>query len=758
MITLCMIVKATDDEAKLLDRCLKYVAQYVDEICLTITGENEACEKVAKKYKAKVSHFTWVKDFAKARNFNFSQATNEFILWLDCDDILKGAERLESTVLAMKKNGTDAGVMNYLYDFDDNGECTVKHLKTRIVKKDSVQWVGAVHEDFDQLREISAVMIKGIEVMHLTDNERAEVASERNLEIAQKLLKEEPNDPRNLWLVANAERGIGNIPEAVEAYKLFVKKSMSEEEKYLAYLNLADLTNETDYAYKALEIRPNYPNAYFKLGELLVENKRTSARDFIEIGLQLPKPEDTIIVHNPRDYDYNPLMLLMRIHFELGQYKKALEILDKMITWYPKDAELKRKKKLMETELGEALKIDEYIKKADKEKDLAKYVESLPEKIQSHPKMCQFRNQNIIKKTSSGKDLVFYCSYTQKEWTPETAEKSGVGGSEESVINIALGLSKLGWNVTVYNSCGKGRGEYDGVKYRQHWEYNVRDKQDVTIIWRHPKPVDFKPNSTKLFIDLHDVIPEGEFTPERVEHIDKIFVKTNAHRILFPKVADEKFAIIPNGLDPKHFDIEVKRDPYLILNTSSPDRHLEATLNIFEALIEKHPDKPWKLAWYYGWGIFDQVHEKNDEVMLWKNTQMARFDKLKKAGRAEGGTMISHKEIAKMYMKAGVFLYPTRFYEIHCISAAKAQAGGALPITSDYAALDETVQYGYKIHEDMKKMGDNIPELQGLSIDDYVEKIANHEDIDKEAMQKWSKETYDWSNIVKQWNDKIQNI
>lgn len=756
MISLSMIVKADDEEAKLLDRCLSYVAHNVDELNITITGKNKACEKVCKKYGAKVSHFDWVNDFSKARNFNFSQSKEEFIFWCDADDIIKGAENLRGLAQKMKEENIDTCVMNYLYDFDENKNCTVKHLKTRIVKKGCVTWVGAVHEDFSSTRTITPFFTYEVEVLHFTDNKRAENSSRRNLEIALKQIEKNPKDPRSFWLVANAYWGERNYKKAIAYFEKFVKTSHSEEEKYLAYLNLATISSKEDYALFAIGLRPAYPNAYHKYAELISDKRPETAIQFVEIGLQLPIPDKEIIAFNPMDYDYNPLMLLVKCYWRLGKYTKVQTILDKMHKMFPKDKQVAQKRDLILFELKEITKAQEYLKQAktikDKEK-LKAFLDALPERVKQHPAICSFRNTNFIKETSSGKDLIFYCSYTSKEWTPETALTKGVGGSEESVIHIARGLSRKGWNVTVYNNCGKDAGVYDGVNYRPFWEYNVRDKQDVTILWRHPRPADFKPNSTKVFVDLHDVVPEGELYAERLEHIDKIFVKTKAHRDLFPSVADEKFTIIPNGIDPSQFELEVEKDPYLILNTSSPDRHLKATLDVFEKLLEKNPK--YKLAWYYGWDVFDEVHEKDEEVMGWKKEQLERFEKLKVEGKAEGGSMISHTEIAKKYLESSFYLYPTRFFEIHCISAVKAQLAGTVPITSDYGALAETVQYGKKIHEHVEKMGESIPELQGQNIDEYVEAILTEKEDPK--MREWAKETYNWQAIVGMWDKTLQD-
>lgn len=757
MLSLCIIVKPTNREAELLDRCLRYVANSVDEICVTQAGDkpNKKVSAVIKDYKGKESFFKWVGDFSKARNFNFSQASNKYIFWCDTDDVVKNAYALTGLVEIMEKDKIDVAVMNYLYEFNENKECTVKHLKTRVVRKDCVEWVGKVHEDFNELRSLTSYFCPDIEILHITDKKRQEDSSERNLKIALTELENNPKDPRSYWLAANGYWGVGKIDLAVENFKKFVELSHSEEEKYLAYLNLNDLEGKEEFILKALSIRPTYPNAYFKMAEQkFKDGKYQIAIDFIEIGLQLPIPEKTLMVYNPREYDYNPLMVLAKCYWKMGRDAKAVEILKKMKSMFPNDGKVAEYFSLLKEEKGEALYAEKYLDEAKKITDKAKlkaYLDNLPKKVINHPIICSFRNENFIKEASSGKDLVFYCSYTAKEWNPEVAMKNGVGGSEEAVINLSKELVKIGWNVTVYNNCGKPKN-YEGVSYRQFWEYNIRDKQDITVLWRHPKPVDYEPNS-KIVIDMHDVLSDKEFTDDRLRSIDKVFVKSKAHRILFPNIPDDKIAIIPNGIDPELFK-KTKKNPYLILNTSSPDRHLEATLDVFEKLIEKQPDKPWKLAWYYGWGVYDTVHINNQEMLDYKKRCVDRFDKLVASGRAEGGYMINHKEIANKYEEAGIFLYPTQFYEIDCISARKAQLAGCKVICSDFAALDETVKYGWKLHTSGIKWGKDNTFGDTENIDKYVEKIIMDTPVNGEEIE-WVKENFNWKKLAKEWNNNL---
>ena len=100
------------------------------------------------------------------------------------------------------------------------------------------------------------------------------------------------------------------------------------------------------------------------------------------------------------------------------------------------------------------------------------------------------------------------------------------------------------------------------------------------------------------------------------------------------------------------------------------------------------------MKWAYGWNVYDAIRAGEEQAMRWKN---AIKEYMEVTGIEELGR-ISHKEVAKLYKSAKVFLYPTRFYEIDCISARKAQIAGANVVSSDFAALNETVEIGTKIH------------------------------------------------------------
>lgn len=793
-LALAMIVNPTDQEAELLSRALNFIASHVDGIFITITGKNAKCEQVAKMYGAKVSHIKWDNDFAAARNFNFSQVTKDFthILWQDCDDGIRGAEKLRKII---KDNPlVDAFTMNYVYWFDAQKLPTIIHLKTQIVKNDGcVEWAGELHEDFKANRELNRYLIVGVERLHLTDEERVNQNVKRNLEVAKSQAKKHPNDPRIYWNLGNSYKAAGKNKEAMENFDLFLEHSKSEDEKYIVLLRMAEiLLSQKEYA-KSLETakmaigtKPEYPDAYYTRGNIYFEmNDMFAAKESYVMGLKKNPPTLEIIVYNPRDYDYIPLKNLARIYFNLNQPTMALTCLQRAVQIMPGDQDAKNLITMMETEAKREEQVIKAVDKLAELKDiekLKKALDGLPDDLKSHPVICNIRNRNIIKQSSSGHDIVFYCGQTQEEWTPETAMEKGIGGSEEAVINLARGLKKRGWNVTVYNSCGHQEQVFDGVIYKPFWAWNNHDKQDVTVLWRSPRLVDHPINSDRIYIDLHDAIGSAEFNEDRLSRITRIMVKSKAHRKLFPNVPDEKFFIAPNGVDltlfdnflvsdavPKEYQ-KPTRDPYYIVNFSSPDRSLTATMDIFEEAykrVSKDIQKRMKLGWFYGWKLFDTLRISIQEKE-WADATKARFEALKAKGLAIGGERINHIDVARQNMKAGVLLYPSEFYEIDWVGGSKAQIAGVPIITTAFAAQGEKTKYGVKIPS--KKTIGNWADIPGCdySISDpkqkemfvnalvYYLEHCEDESTQRRAMMMWAHPEFDMEKITDAWNDELR--
>lgn len=805
-IALALIVKADDKEAELLDRCLGGIireklnikhkninlkktdglAKYVDGIFITITGENEKCEEVAKKYNAKVSHYKWDYSFANARNFNFNQISEDYkyIIWTDTDDVWHNASLIRNVVSESDKKAIDVVVLKYLYDFDDYGNCIVEHLKTRIIKNDGcVKWVNDIHEDFQENRRLLSYLNNEIKVIHLTDDKRSLLASTRNIYIAELAVQKNPQDPHSYWNLANTYTMSGKYKEAMPIYLKFIEISNSDEERFLSWHRLSNIYKElNDYGraieseLEALSLRSWYPDAYFSLGELYYKTgKLRNAQEMVEMGFTKKIPEVESIVWNPLDYTYNPAMLLAKIYLEANKPREAIKKLKVCLRYRPKDKSIK---KAINDILPEIRKFDfaeNVYKKAKKLTDknkIKELLDSVPTDMIYYPPIVYLRNTHFIKETSSGKDLVILCSYTEHEWNANTANTNGVGGSEESVIQLSKRFVSSGYNVTVYaNTPQQQESVIDGVSWKPYMAWNYKDKQDIVILWRHPKFLDFDINSNKVYVDIHDVVPPAEFTKDRILKVTKFLFKSHVHRKYYPNIPDNKCEVIPHGLDIAEFDDKryLQRDPYRILNTSSPDRGLKTCIKIIKLVYDKLPGSlksKLKFAQYYGFNVWDAEFQTDRDMMKWKEDAIKQMDELKRIGIMEedSGKKISQRQVTTEYLRSGMLLYPSNFFEIGFISGMKAMLAGCIPLTTDVFAQGEFVK-GIKIHSDTTydnwikdlRSGtdygvDNIEEVSDKIVE-YVTQVDKYEPMRQELIN-YAKQ-YTWDKTASGWIDEF---
>lgn len=770
-LALAMIVKGDPREARMLDRCLKNLAPHVDGIYITATYKDnpheadavkDVVDKYSRKYNAHVSTLKWVNDFAFARNYNFGKVPKEydFIMWTDADDVWRGAEKLRKTIEANKH--VDAFGFWYYYDWDKSKRPTVVHKKTMVVRNDGcVEWKGALHEEFEGNREITSMLVNGIERLHISDDEdRRKENAKRNLEIAKLEAHKLKDDPRSFWNLGNAQFGVHDFEGAVATFQKFLAESKSDEEKYIAHTRLAHIFRDLQRYEEgvrelqiAIGMRPFIPDAYIELAHLYYTmGNLDKAEEYVLQGM-IRKPQiHKMIVFNPRDYDFNPMMLAARIYAAKGRPDKMLTFLEGCLRVYPNDDGLKmlvRNGKKDKEKLAKVLRTVQRLQKIRSRNKLKQELDKLPLEVASHPAIVILRNEHFVKKESSGKDIVFYCGNTTHEWFPGSSDF--IGGSEEAVINLAEELSKSGWNVTVYNSCGNMEKRFGKVTYKPFWMWNYRDKQDVVVLWRWTKPLDAEINAPKVFVDLHDVISPGEFNERRLTKITKVMVKSQFHRSLYPNVPDHKIAVIPNGIDLSLLrGAKVKRDPYLIINTSSPDRSLDVLPKLFKEVKKQVPKA--KLEWAYGWELCERGFSDDAEKMKWiADTKKAMKDAgIKTLGR------LSQQDVGKLYQKARILAYPTEFAEIDCISVRKAQAAGCLPIATDFGALDESIEWGVKVHSKKTAKTWNRPYQFHYGIEDEA---AQHAWVNamvstlKDGINSPhpSMEKFSWPAIAKRW-------
>jgi glycosyltransferase involved in cell wall biosynthesis len=173
-ISLCMIVK---DEEYYIENCLKSVKDIVDEIIIVDTGSTDKTKELVKEYTKNIYDFKWINDFSAARNFSFSLATGEYILWLDADDVLLEEDRTKLIHLKSSlDSSTDYVTMIYDITFNEKGKCTFSTIRERLVKNfKGFYWDCFMHERLNVWGEAKNVDI------HIT-HKKNHHENKRNLE------------------------------------------------------------------------------------------------------------------------------------------------------------------------------------------------------------------------------------------------------------------------------------------------------------------------------------------------------------------------------------------------------------------------------------------------------------------------------------------------------------------------------------------------------------------------------------------------
>lgn len=179
-LSVCIIAK---NESEVIGRCLDCVKSFADEIVVVDTGSTDNTKEIASKFTDKVFDFKWINDFSAARNFSFSKATKDYVMWLDCDDIIDEAN--QQAICKWKDAIPSLDCDTFMAKYDVGGSMTT--MVTRIIKRGTCQWEGFVHE---YLASTSKRICLDFTITHSKPTSSVERDSGRNLRIFQEKLKE----------------------------------------------------------------------------------------------------------------------------------------------------------------------------------------------------------------------------------------------------------------------------------------------------------------------------------------------------------------------------------------------------------------------------------------------------------------------------------------------------------------------------------------------------------------------------------------
>lgn len=143
MLSICIITK---NEEKNIARCLQCLSPYGFEIVVADTGSSDRTREIAKQYTKNVYDFTWCDDFAAAKNFAISKATNPYVMILDSDEFLENID-IQKLENQMREQPDAVGRICRRNVFTRNGirQENVEWIN-RIFAKDKFAYEGRIHE------------------------------------------------------------------------------------------------------------------------------------------------------------------------------------------------------------------------------------------------------------------------------------------------------------------------------------------------------------------------------------------------------------------------------------------------------------------------------------------------------------------------------------------------------------------------------------------------------------------------------------
>ena len=747
-ISLCLIVKNDTKEVAHALEAIQSVENYVDEVIIDVNGGKDVPEAFV---RFNTVHKEWEHDFATARNNNFSRATGDWIVWMDADDVFEGANQLRELVDSAENAGKSGIYLPYHYQIDDQGMPIEIHWKLQVIKNDGHgKWDGRIHEDFLPSRAVNYTKLKSIKRIHKHGAEDGEEKMERNLKIILEDLTEQGDDPdpRTLLYAAKSYITLGQNDIAEPFLHKYIELSGWEDEIYDAHLLLSEVHRDTPEVaisdcIDATVVKPEFPDAYFTIASLYIEMENWSkALTYLQTGMSKNISFDRTSVFWA-DVTWKPVAQYAYCLLQTGQLKEAREYASKAAGMGANIADLTAliDKNLNNQETAKSiLQIAKRLDEDGQSEKIPSLMNAVPTELKDNPYVLAVHFKHMPVKTWGEKEVAFYCPRSVEPWSPQSLKEGGIGGSETAVINLSKEWAKKGYKVTVYNWCSTQEGEYEGVNYVNYWNFNWKDKFNILIAWRYPELYDLEIDAKFKAVDVHDVMSPADFTPSRLENIDKVFVKTQSHVDCFPNIPEDKFAVINNGLDLERFKGEVKKEPFRAIYSSTPNRGLDILLDVWHNIRQEVPEA--ELHVFYGFKTFYELEKNNPERMKWMK---AIEDKVNSTEGVVWHDRVDQDTLAEEFEKSSIWAYPTYFYEISCITAMEAMASGAYPVTINYGALKETINgNGTVIDGDIY-----LREVQEEWTNEVIKRFKNPETYT--SGREYVERDLSWETISQQW-------
>ena len=228
-VSICAIVKNEEKHIEnFLNAINKAFKDYPHEVVIADTGSEDKTIDliISSPENVRLLNFTWVGDFAKAKNFVVENAGYDLILLLDADEYLIDI-KLNSFDDMIAQDPKALGLVERINHTQVNGnENTAKELIPRFFDRRLYYYEGIIHEQLVRIKaEDKGCKIPRIELPITIDHygyvgtkEEIAAKAERNNALLFKMLEETPEDPYLYYQIGQSYAAIKDYEKAYEYY------------------------------------------------------------------------------------------------------------------------------------------------------------------------------------------------------------------------------------------------------------------------------------------------------------------------------------------------------------------------------------------------------------------------------------------------------------------------------------------------------------------------------------------------------------
>ncbi len=636
------------------------------------TGSTDKTKDIARKFTSKIYDFQWIDDFSAARNYSFSKATMDYILWLDADDVILPNDRKKLRKLKETLDPSVATVMmKYNYAFDEYGNVTLCFYRERLVKRShNPVWHDPIHE-------FIGIQGKTINSDICITHKRIHDASDRNLRIFEKMIEQgRPMSARNYFYYAKELYYHNRFEDAIEYFNKFLNSGEGWVEDNInacyhlsiCYDNIKDRSNMHKSLLRSFEYDLPRAEICCQLGTyyIAVEDYKR-AIFWYDLATKLKKPEDSwgFILEDYWGFISN--IQLCVCHYNLGNMEESYKY-NELAAKYKPDSSLV----IHNRNFLNSLK-----KQNEASKDSSSPSSESSIEYNEPIKNVQTRQHKALRIVQVAPDIY-------------TLPPVNYGGIELMVYEITEELVRRGHEVFLYAPKGTiTSAKLIPYEHSDPWNEEAIIKRVISTL---PENIDLIHDHThysligRQELDIPIICTVHSPINNHVKY--PVYVSKRAREIY----GDNYGFQVYNGINIEDFQFSEEKEDYLlflgVLNYSKGTQiALDAAIRTNQRLIVAGP-------------VHDQTYFDTEIAPRLKNNPNITYI------GAVGG-----QKKQDLLKKARCVLFPTSFEEPFGLVMVEAMACGTPVLALNNGAVSEVLE-GY-------------PELVCSSLDDMVYKLLN---------------------------------